>query len=50
MQTFMKTMTPIIIGATAVGSILSGAILAIFLAPFATVYKQLTAKTATPAT
>ncbi len=44
MQTFWKTMTPIITVAVVVGSLLSGAAFAIFLAPFATVYKQLTAK------
>ena len=39
----IKSMTPFIIGAVCVGSLLSGAFLAIFIAPFATVYKQLTA-------
>ena len=49
MQGFWKTMTPFIMGATIVGSLLSGAAFAILLAPFATVYKQLTAGAAAPA-
>jgi hypothetical protein len=48
MQNFWKTMTPFIMGATIVGSLLSGAAFAILLAPFATVYKQLTAGAAAP--
>ncbi|HWE46815.1 MAG TPA: hypothetical protein VG407_12385 [Caulobacteraceae bacterium] len=49
MQSFWKTMAPFVMGAIVVGSLLSGAMMAIIIAPFATVYKQLTTGAAAPA-
>jgi hypothetical protein len=49
-MTLWSRMTPFIMGAMVVGSLLSGAAMAVFLAPFATVYQQLTAGAAAPAT
>jgi hypothetical protein len=45
---FFKSLAPIAAIGVAVGSLLSGAVLAIFLAPFATAYKQLTPVAAAP--
>jgi MFS family permease len=47
-QDFWSRLTPFMIGAAVIVSLLTGALTAIFLAPFATVYQQLTAGAAAP--